>query len=192
MDVLLSSAYLPPVAYLAAILRADAAHIEAMDHYAKQTLRNRALIASPQGPQALTIPVVKAEGKQLMRDVRISDHGQWRHLHWQALRTAYNASPFFEFYADDFAPFYEQRYEFLFDFNLRLLHLLLRLIDIPTPVLPTTRYEASAPVDLRDFRRLPPACRPYYQVFAQRQGFLAGLSAVDLLFNMGPESLLIL
>ena len=34
--------------------------------------------------------------------------------------------------------------------------------------------------------------QPYYQVFQERIGFLPNLSIVDLLFNMGPESLLIL
>jgi hypothetical protein len=57
--------------------------------------------------QSLTIPVVKSEGgKMLMKDVRISDHGEWRHLHWNALETAYMNSPFFIYYQDDLRPFY--------------------------------------------------------------------------------------
>ena len=34
--------------------------------------------------------------------------------------------------------------------------------------------------------------RPYYQVFADKYGFLPDLSIIDLLMNMGPESILIL
>ena len=33
---------------------------------------------------------------------------------------------------------------------------------------------------------------PYYQVFQEKQGFQPDLSVADLLFNMGPEGLLVL
>lgn len=192
--LLLSSAYLAPLSYYACLVRAEQAFVEQWDHYTKQTPRNRCVIASPAGRQVLTIPVVKVEGKQLMRDVRISDHGAWRHLHWNALKTAYNASPFFEYYADDFAPFYEQRYEFLLDFNLALHRLVCELLAIDTPVRLTEAYDAHpvACADLRDFSALPLLREPYYQVFAPGHGFLAGLSIADLLFNLGPEGLLYL
>ena len=80
-------------------------------------------IASANGPLSLTIPVERgvqpqSNGKTLMKDMRISDHANWRHVHWNALVSAYNDSPFFEYYADDFAPiFSRKKYRFLFDFN---------------------------------------------------------------------------
>lgn len=188
--VTLSSAYLPPAAYLAYIVKSGGALIEACDHYTKQTLRNRALIAAPNGTQVLTVPTVKAEGKQLMRDVRISTHGNWQHLHWQALRTAYNASPYFEYYADDFAPFYDRPYTFLLDYNMELLRLILRLLDVDATLRLTTDYDPAPELDRRPFDSLTLPVRPYYQVFAHSQGFRPGLSSVDLLFNMGPEGIL--
>ena len=65
-----------------------------------------------------------------MKDIRISDHGNWRHLHWNAIESAYNSTPFFEYYKDDFRPFYEKKYEFLTDFNEELCRLVCELIDI--------------------------------------------------------------
>lgn len=46
----------------------------------------------------------------------------------------------------------------------------------------------------RDFRESDKEFvpKPYYQVFDQKLGFLPNLSVIDLLFNMGPESLLVL
>ena len=111
---LLSSAYLAPVQYYTKLYAYAEAYVEAYEHYVKQTYRNRCLIASPSGVQALTIPVVKpASDKCPMKDIRISDHGNWRHLHWNALETAYRNSPFFEYYADDFLPFYTQKWDCL-------------------------------------------------------------------------------
>ena len=116
--VLLSSAYWAPVQYYTKLYAYEDVWIEAYEHYVKQSYRNRCIIASPNGTQTLTVPVVKPEnGKCPIKDIRISDHGNWWHLHWNALESAYRNTPFFEYYADDFLPFYTRRWDFLVDFN---------------------------------------------------------------------------
>ena len=115
----LSSAYLAPVEYYTKLLEYDKIYVEQHDHYIKQTYRNRCTIAGPDGELALSIPTVKPDTlKCPMKDIRISDHGNWRHLHWNAIESAYNSTPYFEYYKDDFRPFYEKKYEFLADFNV--------------------------------------------------------------------------
>lgn len=201
----LSSAYLAPVEYYSKLLNYDKIFIEQHDHYMKQTYRNRCTIAGPEGELALSIPTVKPEGPKCpMKDIRISDHGNWRHLHWNAIESAYNSTPFFEYYKDDFRPFDEKKYEFLTDFNEELCRLVCELIDIQPAIERTKEYKTDfAPneIDFReaihpkkDFHRTDPEFipQPYYQVFEARHGFLPNLSIIDLLFNMGPESLLIL
>ena len=200
---LLSSAYLAPVQYYTKLLAYPYCLIEQHEHYIKQTYRNRCVIATASGPQALTIPVSLPQGgKTPIWNVRISDHGNWRHLHWNALTSAYENSPYFEYYADDFRPFYEQRYTFLIDFNEALQNKICELIslhvhckrtenfmpgngeayDFRTTISPKYSYESDIAFN---------PCR-YYQVFGQRHGFLPNLSIADLLFNMGPEALLVL
>lgn len=199
MNCILSSAYLAPVSYYVQLYRHQTSWIEVCDNYQKQSYRNRCVIAATDGPLSLTIPVVKADGgKMQMKDVKISDHGNWRHLHWNALQSAYRNSPFFEYYADDLAPFYERRWMFLADFNDELCRIVCCLLDIQPDVRRTSSYEAvySLTEDYREriHPRLSPATeiRPYYQVFRDKLGFLPDLSIVDLLFNMGPESILYL
>ena len=193
-NVLLCSAYLPPISFFTAINSGGDVLIEQYDNYYKQTYRNRCRIATAGGVQTLTIPVVKSDSpKQLMKDVRISDHGEWRRQHWNALESAYMNSPFFMYYQDDFRPFYDKKYEFLVDFNTELTLLILKLAGINKELRLTESYTRHTD-GTTDFRQMvepgvqeSAAPHPYWQVFKQKYGFLPNLSAVDLLFNMGPE-----
>lgn len=202
--VLLSSAYLPPVSYFSKLYAYEKVCVERFDHYMKQSYRNRCVIASAAGPLSLTIPTEKSEDpKCLMKDVRISDHGNWRHVHWNAFVAAYKQSPFFDYYADEFHEFFEKRYSFLFDFNTELCNWLCEQLDMHLVVTWSDDFIVDT-AGMDDFReQIHPKKRlqmedasfkavPYYQVFQEKQGFQADLSVADLLFNMGPEGLLVL
>ena len=204
--MILPSYYLAPISYYVRLAQCPSAVVDFDEIYRKQTLHNRCWIASPNGPMSLTVPVVKfVPYRTPMRDIRISDHGNWRHLHWNALRSNYGRTPFFEFYADDFAPFYERRWTFLTDFNDEICALMCQLLDITPHLQPTTCFltaEECANRHIHDFRDairpkhpLPdPGFQPqrYYQVFEGENGFLPNLSILDLLMNCGNESIFFL
>lgn len=203
--IYLSSAYLAPVEYYSKLKAYNKIYIEQHDHYVKQTYRNRCNIAGPEGVLSLSVPIIRPDTpKCAMKDIRISDHGNWRHLHWNAIESAYNNTPFFEYYKDDLRPFYENKYTFLADFNEELRCKICELMDINPVVEHTASYHTDFLPDEADYREvihpkkdytevdkdfLP---KPYYQVFESRHGFLPNLSVIDLLFNMGPESVLVL
>lgn len=205
LNTILSSTYFGPVQWYQKLAGSDTVYLEQHDHFIKQTYRNRCVIATTQGPQALTVPVESPQGLRIdkteLKDVRISDHGAWRHLHWQALQSAYGESPFFEFYADDLRPFFEKRWDFLFDFNLAITRKMCELLDIE-PHIELTEAYMPCPEDAIDYRDairpkhpLPDASftpRPYYQVYQLKFGFLPNLSILDLLFNEGNEAVLYL
>lgn len=204
MHLLLPSVYLGPVSYYACLYSAETAVEDRGEHYVKQTYRNRCYIATPQGPQALALPVERSMGSHTpMRDLRLSDHGHWPHQHWNALVSAYENSPYFEYYADDFRPLYEKPATYLVDFNEALRQTVCSLLALSCVVTPNDAYVSEPDPGTLDLRGVltpkrsvttAPAFRavPYYQVFRERTGFLPDLSIVDLLFNLGPESRLIL
>jgi hypothetical protein len=196
----LSTAYMAPVQYYSKLVRFDRIYIETAENYPGQTFRNRCLIVTANGIQALTVPIRKPpHPKCPTRDIRISDHGNWRHIHWNALVSAYSTSPFFEYYADDFRPFYEKKYNYLIEYNDSLQSMLSGLLDIHPVITYTEHYDPDVANDFRtaiDPRHPQPDAtftpRPYCQVFRDKYGFIPNMSIADLLFNMGPESIFFL
>ena len=195
MKALLSTTYFGPVQWYQKLYRYEEVEIEQWESFQKQTYRNRCLITTTQGIQALTVPVERCTVGTI-KDVRISDHGNWRHLHWNALVSAYGESPFFEYYQDDIRPFFKERWEFLLDFNEAIREKMCELLDIRAKVRYSEAFENHM---IHDFREgIQPKhpledpdfeAKPYYQVYQQKHGFLANLSVLDLLFNMGPEGI---
>lgn len=195
--VLLPMFYMPPVEYFAQLVqnRPDVL-IDREEHFPKQTYRNRAHVYSPDGVLDLVVPVVKGSKVHTpVKDVRISYDFRWQRLHWMSLQGCYRRSAYFEFYEDQFAPFYENEEKFLFDYNQKLLELILKLTRINIDLKYTETYEREYPgiKDLRmDFSAKKESGfeqKPYFQVFEDRHGFQKNLSIIDLLFNQGPQAL---
>ena len=200
--VLLSSAYLAPVQYFTKLIQYDEVWIEMGEHFLKQSYRNRCTILTANGPQNLSIPVVEgSNSKRIIRDVIISYDHPWQKLHWKALLSAYNNAPFFEYYADNIAPFYhEKRWKFLTDFNQKIQSVVLNELNLKLELKETESFcdVPGLPPETKDFRYSidPKPSRQtrdeqftpivYMQVFQEKFGFTPNLSIVDLLFNEGP------
>lgn len=190
--------YLPPVEFFKELTNFKDQNllIEQYEHFPKQTFRNRAEIHGPNGKLNLTVPVTKGSNVHTKTiDIKICYDQDWQRIHWLSLQTSYRSSAYFEFYEDDFTPFYKKKYEFLFDYNMDLLNLLLKLLKLKIDFNLTSTYESSYS-DLKDFRESINRKtsnnfqgEKYFQVFEDRNGFLPNLSIVDLLFNQGPQAL---
>lgn len=185
----LPSYYLPPISWFTRMQNSgEPILVEQWANYRKQTLHNRCWIDSPNGKLSLTVPVDRSTfvgGKCLMKDVQVSEHSDWQRQHWYALESSYFNSPFFEYLQDDFRPIYNKRWKWLMDLNEELVEKCLEVINAPHVEI--GRTEEFVRVENDEFVFEP---KEYYQVFKQKNGFLPDLSIIDLIFNMGPESVL--
>ena len=155
----------------------SAVQIEVMESFPKQTYRNRCTITTPDGPLTLSVPVKRADSKQLTRDVEISYQQRWQHQHWIALVSAYKRTPYFDYYADFFRPFYEKETKFLVDFNEKIHEVIVRLM-------------ANQAKGEEAKRLLGKNRTTDWQGLDLEPCFGNGQSILDLLFEYGPETIM--
>ncbi|MDD2382443.1 MAG: WbqC family protein, partial [Mariniphaga sp.] len=141
--ILLSTAFFPPVQYISKLVLYEHVYIEQFENFSKQTFRNRCVISGANGPVSLIVPVVKGRTQKTgIKDLQISYDTEWQRNHWRTIFSAYNSSPFFEYYSDDLQPFFEKRGKYLLDFNLEALNTICNLLEIENRSVLTEAFEA--------------------------------------------------
>lgn len=193
---LLHPTYFPTVSQVSVMAQANNVIFEVCDNYQKQTYRNRCYVAHAHGKLLLNVPIQHSrDGKrQRSADLRPENHFPWRDQHWKSLQSAYRTSPYFEYYEDELQPLFSRDVNNLLEHNLRLAKSLSELLGIELNCNHTSTYEINSPyIDYRFLVKAkgtkPLELEPYTQVFGDRHGFLSDLSILDLLFNLGPNSL---
>ena len=193
-NVLMPVFYMPPVSWFSVFLHAENNVVfEQFENFPKQTYRNRANIYGANGKLSLIIPI-HHNGKREMKDIEISYREDWRNLHWKSIKTAYQSSPYFEYYEDKFKKIFDLKENFLLDFNLKGLEIIQQILKTekaqslneeyiknPECISYREKFSAKLPSEFE--------MEEYYQSFSDKFGFLKDLSVLDLICNKGPESL---
>jgi hypothetical protein len=193
-NVLLPVFYLPPISWFSVFLNPENEIVfEQFESFPKQTYRNRTNIYGANGKLSLIIPI-QHNGKRELKEIEISHREDWRNLHWKSIKTAYQSSPYFEFYEDKFRKIFDLKEKYLLDFNLKGLEIIQQILKTEKAHSLNVEYIKN-PEEI-NFREKFSAKLPsefemeeYYQTFSDKLGFLNDLSILDLICNKGPESL---
>lgn len=194
MSHIFPTAYLPSIEYVSLFLKTENASIELFETYQKQSCRTRTNVMTANGIQTLTIPVIKTNGNHtLTKDIEISYKESWQQIHLRCLESAYRKSAYFDYYFPYFEKIYKQKFNTLIELNDFCLKTILKILKVKKDYSFTTDFEKI--INENDYRislskgTNKIEIKPYYQVFADRHGFIPNLSIVDLLFNEGPNSI---
>ena len=164
-------------------------------YYKKQTLRNRMFIHGANGKLMLSIPIRHSgiNQKRFYDDVSIDSSSDWKKNHFKSIKIAYQSSPYFEFYEQDLKNFYQVETSNLYNFNLKSVELVLKWLDMGT----NNRtidfnieiYKQSKNIKEIDNREIKKKSNiKYIQTFEDKNGFIDGLSILDMIFNCGPKT----
>ena len=194
MKILLPIFYLPPISWFAVFLKDEnEVVLEQFENFPKQTYRNRANIYGANGRLSLIIPT-RHTGKRVLKETEISHRENWQQLHWKSIKTAYQSSPYFEFYEEKLQKIFEFKTDSLIEFNLNALKIIQDILKtekayslnndyVKIPLEENYREKFSAKKET-EFEM-----EEYYQTFSDKLGFEKDLSILDLICNKGPETL---
>ncbi len=200
ISTILPTAYFPNIQYFTKIINTNKTFIEIEENFPKQTFRNRCQILGANGILNLTVPVTNGRsGKIKTKDIKLNYAENWQHQHFQSIKSAYSSSPFYEFYIDEIKEIFDKKFDFLIDLNNEILSKFTTILSIDKKIKTTSKFIKNYDIDYNDFRfLLSPkvkyndgkfAAKKYIQVFEDRCEFAPNLSILDLIFNVGNESL---
>lgn len=199
MQVITELFYLPNLEYFTAILGKEEIILDGSENYQKQTFRNRTKILLANKVETLSVPVLGGNKKTKYREVQIDYNQKWKNVHLRGIQSAYGKAPFFEYFYPYIDQVFRKNHQFLFDMNLELLTVCLKLLQLNVKV-SVWEKEGQIP-DSMDIRGLlqaktSPGVYKFYQekVYSQLFGvnFAPNLSILDLLFCEGTAAVSIL
>ena len=194
MTILLPIFYLPSISWFSIFLKEDAEIIfEQYESFPKQTYRNRANIYGANGKLSLIIPM-NHSGSRLLKDIQTSTRDKWQQLHWKSIKTAYQSSPYFDYYEDQLEGIFNFKSTSLLEFNLNALKVIQKILKTEKAYsLNKEFFKQPSILSYRDqFSAKSESAfqmQDYYQSFSDKYGFLEDLSIIDLICNKGPESM---
>jgi hypothetical protein len=193
METVLPCCTFPNVLWWAAYANSDRVTIDLGEHFIKQSYRNRFDIAGHLGRQILSVSVSRPSGQKIaLKDVVLFKEHEWKRLHLRSLKSAYNSSPWYSFYEEEIVALFQKDYNNLSSFNLESIRWLSNKLKLTGNLQLSMSFVEEFDLDLRasfkgqkwidiEFERYP-------QVFEEKLGFISNLSALDVLFNLGPEA----
>tara|TARA_B100000989_G_scaffold188908_1_gene142233 strand:- start:187 stop:795 length:609 start_codon:yes stop_codon:yes gene_type:complete len=194
MKSILLPTYFPSLLFWKIILKNDFFWMK-NSYYKKQTLRNRMFIHGANGKLMLSIPIRHSgiNQKRFYDDVSIDSSYDWKKNHFKSIKIAYQSSPFFEFYEDDLEKFYRLETSNLYNFNLKSVELVLKWLELGS-INRTTDFNIEIYNQSKNIKELnkkeikKKSNIRYIQTFEHKNGFIDGLSILDMIFNCGPKT----
>lgn len=181
--------YIPTISWLLNSIKYKNIKINIFEQSQKRSFRNKCYVVGSNGLICLTIPLVGGrDNKQKVKDIRINNNYKWQLLHWKTIESCYKKSPYYDYFEQVFKPFYQNQYEYLFDFNLKLTNLVLSTCKLDSQIeIVDDSFNKQDVIDMR-YAITPQNYNEqnqysYSQVFQEKIGFYPNVCCLDLFMN---------
>lgn len=194
-EYVFSPFYFPPIRYMAEVVQQNTIIWDGIEHFQKQTYRNRCHVVGANGLQKLVVPTMRHGNSRHLKDLKISYAADWQKEHFKTLEAAYRRSPYFEYYEYVFELIFTLKEKYLIDLNHKIMEQILKILQTNVEIRFTETYREDYPNDCRNSyltKSNPIEIPNYSQVFEEKLGFVTDLSIIDLICNLGPESIIYL
>jgi hypothetical protein len=197
----IESQYFGSISYIKQIVQSNNVVIDVHEPFKKMSNRNRTMIVSAQGPLLLTVPLQEGrDQKKSMKDVQICYKQNWTIKHLKAISSCYKRSPFFEYYEPSLQALLLKKHQYLVDLNMSLVQWLEKQLKMSFNISQTNEFIPFLDPNYKDVRDLSNldsttqnlVNQVYPQVFMDKIDFISNASILDLLFCMGPTSIIYL
>ncbi len=210
----------PYAGFFAKVANVDKFVIADNTQYVKKEYHNRNRIKLIDGSiHWLTVPVRNSgKFKQKINEAEIENSQNWRRKHEKTLYVNYRKSPFIDLYFEEFQALWRKEWHLLSEYNIAIIKLCLKLLDISTPVALASEMKISGnstgyildickkskcnaymhgkhAYDYVDFQCLEEnGIANFIQTYSAVEyhqtstTFSPNLSIVDILFNCGEDS----
>ena len=203
--------YFPRCVSLGLLAQVDHFILADTFQYSRQSFQNRSKLRNPNGWQWISIPLAAHQHGRPIRTVEIDTDTRWQEKHWRAFMYNYRSTMYFEYFEEQFAPFFETTWTQLGACTCRSVDVTAALFDLDVtitraselPGAPDTLaaihdavgggpllspseaapHDAEVVSDVRVYQFEHPTYRQNFE------GFETDMAALDLLFNGGPQSL---
>lgn len=187
--------YFPNLEFFAAIIHADELIFFPEDRYQRQSYFNRTQIRLANKVETLSVPIVGRRPRIPCKDILIDYSQDWKKIHLRGIQSAYGKAPFYEFYFPYFEKIFEDQSTSLWDMNLNILTICLKLLGSTVKIRIEDQHKnLELCSDIRG--KLKPSRhfsqrnlyepQSYFQLFGL--DFESNLSILDLLFCEGTSA----
>lgn len=188
-EILLPLRYFGSIGYYAMMAAYGRARLNLCQRFNKRDKEvHRMDLQDVHGHLSLTVPIEKPVMTHgaTWKDIGISDHASWWHVHKVALESSYGRTPYFEFYIDRLLPFFTHsnivEYGSIAVYDIEINKVICDILGISRPEI-VDDVTLGSPHVIDKFQM--PA---YWQIRAEKFGFMSDLSILDLIFSLGPEA----
>lgn len=201
--------YFPPLSETSLFAHVDHFVLADTFRFRRQSFQNRSKLRNAPGTHWITIPLFGNPEGAPLHEVEVETKGRWQEKHWRSFLYDYRSTMYFSHFQDVLRSFYDTTWTRLANCTCRSVERQAALFGLSTTLTRASDLD-GAPDSVRgivdavgaDTLVVPQqadvvsTAAPRIQSFAFRhptyhqnfEGFENGATALDLLFNYGPEA----